>query len=108
MFDLMADNLERERSNGVPVELEAGHLSLKPPRVAIHVEYALAKKVTEDGREGLAFRVVFEPGLEHVFDVFRVGSDGVSQNMYVDGFGRGVSKKMRIPITKVVEFQRPA
>jgi len=86
-MDFALDDFEGEEGYAVVVEFEGGHLLLEAPGVAVDVEDSFAEEVTEDGGEGFPFGKIVEPGLENVLDVFRVGSDGVAQDVDVDGFG---------------------
>lgn len=107
-LDLGGDYLEGMGSYWDAAELEACHLSLKLPEVAVDVKDAAAEKVSEYSREGLAFWVVVETGFDHVLDVFRVSCDGVVEYVDVDGFGWGLAEEMRVPVAEIVEFSDPA
>lgn len=107
-MDLHGDCFECVGRHRLAPELVAGHLPLEPPHIAVNVEDAAPQQVGEDGGKGLPLGVVFEPGLEHVLDIFRVGGDGVAEYMDVDGLGGRVAKQMGVPITQIVELCGPS
>jgi len=82
---LLGDDTEGVGAHGDAAELEAGHLALVAPRVAVDVEDAAAEEVPEESGEGLALGEVVEVGPEHVLDVGRVGGDGAAEDVDVDG-----------------------
>ncbi|KAI8573489.1 hypothetical protein RHMOL_Rhmol01G0281600 [Rhododendron molle] len=96
------------RANRDAAEFKTGYLPLKPPRVAVHVENPLAQKIAQDRREGPALWVVLEIGSEHVLDVFRVGRDGVVEDVDVDCPGGGAAEEVSVPVGEVFEVRRPA
>lgn len=108
VVDFALDDFEGEEGYAVVVEFEGGHLLLEAPGVAIDVEDSFAEEVAEDGREGFPLGKVVEPGLENVLDVFHVGRDGVAEHVDVDGFGRGGSEEVGVPVAEVVEVLGPA
>ncbi|TYJ18821.1 hypothetical protein E1A91_A09G148700v1 [Gossypium mustelinum] len=85
VFDLTVDDLKSERFNGVFPKLQACHLLLKPPGIAVHIEYASTKKVTQYQGERFPFWEILKSGFEHVLHVVRVGCDCIAQNMDMDG-----------------------
>lgn len=64
-------------SQGPGGELERGGFALDQPRVAVAVENALTQEIVKRGLPRGTFRVVVEPGSEHVLDVLGVARDGV-------------------------------
>lgn len=67
----------------------------------------MAKEITEDGGEVLAFGEVIKPSLEHVLNVVWVGRDGVSEDMDVNGACRREPQQVRVPVTEIVKLRRP-
>jgi hypothetical protein len=104
---LLRDDPERVGAHGDAAELQAGHLALVAPGVAVHVEDAASEEVPEERREGLALGEVVEVGLEHVLHVGRVGRDGAAQHVDVDGAGGRLPEEVRVPVAQVGEVPRP-
>jgi len=104
---LLGDDPEGVGAHGDASELEASHLALVAPGVAVDVEDAAAEEVPEERGEGLALGEVVEVGLEHVLDVGRVGGDGAAQNVDVDGAGGRLPEEVRVPVAEVGEVPCP-
>lgn len=57
----------------------AGELALCAPKLPVHVEYTITKKVPKNFSEGLPFGEVVKVGFEHILDIFGVSChDGSS------------------------------
>ncbi|KAJ6853243.1 uncharacterized protein M6B38_251165 [Iris pallida] len=94
-------------ADGAAAELEAGHLALEVPELAVGVEDPVAEEVPEDGGEGLPLGEVVEVGLEHVLDVVRVGGDDVVEDVDVDGLRGRVAEEVGVPVDEVGEVGGP-
>uniref|UniRef100_A0A8R7UFK0 Uncharacterized protein n=1 Tax=Triticum urartu TaxID=4572 RepID=A0A8R7UFK0_TRIUA len=103
----MGDDLVGVGAHGDAAELEAGHLALVAPGVAVDVEDAAAEEVAEERGEALALGEVFEVGLEHVLDVGRVGGDGAAEDVDVDGARGRLAQQVRVPVSEVGEVLGP-
>ena len=68
-MDLDDDVSHYEVSKRLRVELVARGLSLHLPDIAVGVEDSSAEEIVEEGNEPVAFWVVLEVCLEHVFHV---------------------------------------
>ena len=88
ILNLRRHNLKSIAFHGGATELQASHLSLKPPRITINVENPPAKKIAEDHRERLSFGVVIKPGLENILNVFRVRGQDIPEDMNLNRSGQ--------------------
>lgn len=107
-MNLGGDDLEGVRPDRHAPQLHTGHLALEPPRVAIDIENSTAQQIAEDRGEWSSFGVVVEPGFEDVLNVFRVGSDYVSEDVNVNGPGGRLFEKMGVPVAEIVKIFGPA
>lgn len=79
----------------------AGKLALRVPELAVGVEDAATKEVTEDIGERFALGIIIKVGLEHVLDVVGVRRHDVtpsSESLQHYRHGRRHSKELGVPI----------
>lgn len=75
MNNFLFDCVDDEVTERLLVKLIAGSLALPVPVISVAVEDAVAEEVLKKGDVPVAFRVVGEVGLDHVFNVCRVGGN---------------------------------